>query len=88
MKLQVTYYNDSKELQVEVSNRYVPGVNYDHRFRIAASNTFDEMEAFIYMLSIFSETTPFPERNGCPIIFRDKDRTIINIETHQSTLKR
>ena len=60
MKLQVTYYSDTKELQVEVSNRYVPGVNYDHRFRIAAPNTFDEMEAFIYMLSIFFGDYPIP----------------------------
>ena len=60
MKLVVTYYAELKELSVEISNRYIQGINYDHRFKMAASNTFDEMEALVYILSIFFGDYPIP----------------------------
>ena len=60
MKLVVTYYAELKELSVEISNRYIQGINYDHRFKMAASNTFDEMEALVYMLSIIFGDYPIP----------------------------
>ena len=61
MKLQMTFFPNEHILQVEISDRYIAGINYDHRFKMASANTFDEMENVIYLLSIFFGDTPIPK---------------------------
>ena len=60
MKIQMTYYADHGELAIEISDRHVPGINYDHRFRMSSPNTFDEMESLIYMFSLYFGEYPLP----------------------------
>ena len=61
MKIQLTYYTDHGELAVEIADRHVPGMNYDHRFRMSSPNTFDEMESLIYMFSVYFGEYPLPK---------------------------
>ena len=61
MKIQMTHYNEHGELAVEISDRYAPGLNYDHRFRMSSPNTFDEMESLIYMFSVYFGEYPLPK---------------------------